>query len=96
MEITIAKEVKMPMIGRKQVTFNVENIKQATPSKADLTKEISAKLKVDENVISIKKVLQKFGSNKSTVLVNVYNTPELLKKFEVYNKKPKKKAAEGQ
>ncbi len=96
MEITVIKETKMPLTGRKQVVLDANNTKQPTPSKADLTKEISAKLKAKEDVIAIKKVAQKFGSNKSTIIVNVYDSPELLKKFETYNKKPKKKAEGAQ
>jgi ribosomal protein S24E len=93
MEIEIVKETKMPLLGRKQVELNVENLKQPTPSKAELLKAISAKLKADEANITIKRVSQKYGSNQSNVIVNIYNSPELQKKFEVYNKKPKKRAA---
>ena len=70
MDIEVLKETKMPLLGRKQVSLNVVSLKQPTPSKAELAKAISSKLKVDENLLS-------------------------LKKYEVYNKKPKKAQAEG-
>lgn len=96
MEIKILSESKMPLLGRKTVSLSVTALKQPTPSKAELSKEIASKLKVEESILSIKRVSQDFGSNNCKVLVNVYSSPEELKKYEVYNKKPKKKAAEGQ
>lgn len=92
----ILKENKMPLLGRKQVELKTEFMKQPTPSKEELKKQIATKLKVDESVLTIRKVEQKFGSNTCTITVNVYNSPELMQKYEVYKKKPKKKAAEGQ
>lgn len=94
MELQILKETKMPLLNRKQVSLNVTALKQPTPSKAELSKGIALKLNVEENVLSIKKVMQDFGTNSCKVVVNVYSSPEELKKYEVYNKKPKK-AAEG-
>ncbi len=96
MEIEVLNETKMPLLGRKQVSLEVTALKQSTPSRAELMKEIASKLKTEEGLLSIKRVSQRFGSNNCKVIVNVYNSADLLKKYEVYNKKPKKKAAEGQ
>jgi len=96
MELEILNENKSPLLGRKEVYLKATFLKQPTPSKAELTKEIAAKMKVDENLLAIKKIEQKFGSNYCKITINVYKSAELLKKYEVYNKKPKKKAAEGQ
>lgn len=95
MELQILNETKMPLLGRKQVSLSVTALKQPTPSKAELSKNIALKLKIEENVLSIIRVMQDFGANSCKVLVNVYSSPEDLKKYEVYNKKPKKKV-EGQ
>lgn len=91
MDLEVLSENEMPLLGRRQFVLKVTSLKQPTPSKQELSKAISTKLKVDENMVSLKRVSQEYGVNSCKVIVNVYNSPETMKKLEVYNKKPKKK-----
>lgn len=89
MDIKLINEKEEPLLSRKISTFTVE-FPNKTPSKEEVKKNIVSLLKVNEDVIALKKVGQEFGERKATVTAYVYKDAESLKKFGEVNKKIKK------
>lgn len=95
MELELIKEAEAPLLERKRVTFSATFIGHATPSNAELLKDISNRLKVDPKLVAIRHVYQKYGEGSAKVIAHVYKTEKDLKETEGRNKK-KKKAKEGE
>ena len=81
MNLKKLNESDNPLFNRKKVNFELE-FTGATPKKSDILKDVSTSLKTKEELIFIKHVYQKYGSNKAEVIANVYNKVEDLKSFE--------------
>ena len=52
---------------------------------------MAVSLKINEDLIAIKKISQLFGEHKARVLAYIYNNAEDLKKYEIKKKKIKVK-----
>ncbi len=78
MKLEITNETKNPLLGRKEVTFQV--VEKITPSRADLKSELVKALKTKEELIVIDLVDQKTGTNLTTGTVKVYENEAALKK----------------
>ena len=89
MNIKKLNETSIPLLNRKNMDFEIE-FTGATPKKDDVLKSISAALGKNEELISIKRIHQKYGVNKAGIKVHVYEKVEDLKSLEVFNKKSKK------
>jgi len=102
MQIEVKKERDTPLLSRKRVTITAE-YEGATPSRNDLRKEIAKKINAKENLVVLKHIYTRFGSQKAKIIAHVYNNEEDLKKLENdsllvkhgYQAK-KKKAAPGE
>ena len=81
MNIEIKKERDTPLLSRKRVTL-VAEYEGATPSRLSLRKDVAGKLKVQENLVILKHVYTRFGSQKAKIIAHVYNNEEDLKKIE--------------
>ena len=94
MNIHVLNENYMPLLGRKRVTFEVEHLGSATPSRQSLKDELSKKYNVGHELIAIRIVSTQFGMNKSKVEVHIYDDANVLKMLEPPKGKksePKKK-----
>ncbi|MBU2589470.1 MAG: hypothetical protein KKA65_01940 [Nanoarchaeota archaeon] len=80
-QLDIVQEKEMPLLERKRVTANL-SFNGATPSKAELRKDIAKKLKVDEKLVAIRHVYQKFGSSNAKLIVHVYKDFDALCSLE--------------
>lgn len=89
MEFKIISRKDFPLLNRERVNVEVNFVKEATPKKNNLKKDMVNFLKVDENLLAIKHIYTKFGENKAKVIVNIYKDLDNLKIFE---KKRDKKA----
>jgi ribosomal protein S24E len=78
MKLEITNETKNPLLGRKEVTFQV--VEKITPSRADLKSELVKALKTKEELIVIDLVDQKTGTNLTTGTAKVYENEAALKK----------------
>lgn len=77
MEVEINKETEKPLLERKEVEAMVL-FNTATPSRAELKKELSKRLKTEESLVAIKKISTAYGGGKAKVLVHVYKDPKQL------------------
>jgi small subunit ribosomal protein S24e len=92
MEISIKKQKVNAFFERSELI--VEAVDSATPSYAAIKTEVAKKMKVGEELVVVKKVEQQFGRQEVLADVQVYNSPEALKKYEfVIIKKAAKAAA---
>lgn len=89
MDIKLINEKEEPILSRKVSTFAIE-FSNKTPAKDEVKKTIVAQLKVNEDVVALKKIAQEFGQRKATATVYVYKDAKSLKQFEEINKKKKK------
>ncbi len=82
-------KTEKPLLGRTEITEEITIDK--TPSNEDILKSLAKSEKVDESLIVIKKIDQKYGKNKFEVSANIYKDKESLELFEKIKKKAKKK-----
>lgn len=86
------------LLQRNTIIFEVSHENSPTPKKHEVKKEIAKNLKVDENLITIKNILTKFGLGKSEIISNIYKNENTLKRIEKSKKfkgKTEEKAAES-
>ena len=94
-EIIDIKETENPLFNRKEVVAIVKS--EATPSKTKVEEALLGKLKVEKDVLKVKKIAGSFGTQEFEVSADVYKTAEDKTKYEVKTKQEKeaeKKAAE--
>ena len=77
MEMTIVNERDNPFFKRKEMIIEVKHPNAATPSKADVIKEIAGKNSVDESQVVVDYILTKKG------------IPQTIAKLKVLTEKPK-------
>ncbi len=101
MEVRIVSTKENPLLKRKEVDFRVEHgPKGKTPSRLDVKKAIAAELKINDEMVFIKKMRTMTGTNSATGIANVYETkeqaifiePEYIRKRNSPPEKPKEEA----
>jgi len=96
MDITITKEREMPLLSRKRYTMELA-FKGSTPSRKKIRDSLATKVKADPEVVIVKHVYNRFGSEKAKVIANVYTNKEDMLKYEdkkLLEKHTEKKEAE--
>lgn len=88
----IKNEIKNDAMKRKEIVFTVESDK--TPSFDEARKMIAEKLKVDESVIDVFRVIGTFGRKNFDLEANIYYSKEDLVKTVALRKTKKKKVEE--
>lgn len=83
------KETYFPLLNRKEVVFEIEHAGKPTPKKDDIKKKIADDLKADVETVSLQKVINHFGSTKTKVIAEIYDTKEDLQKLIKKTKKNK-------
>ncbi len=81
MEIKIMNEYENKVIGRKEITFEI-NYTQNPPSRLQAKNELAKQIKVEPNLVVIKKMANVFGLRKMICNANVYPDEKILTKFE--------------
>jgi len=81
MDITINKEREMPLLSRKRYTMEL-GFKGSTPSRKQIRDALATKVKADPELVIVKHVYNKFGSEKAKVIANVYSNKDDMKKYE--------------
>lgn len=89
MKIDIIEEKEVPLLVRRRISFGIDNEGGKTPSEAEIKKAISEKIKVDESLISVRHIYQKYGVGKAKAIAHVYKSLEDLKRVEEIKKKKK-------
>ena len=82
---------KKPLLSREEFVIEIEDSK--TPSNAELRKAISEKSGKNENLILIKKISHKFGTQNTLANFYVYHGESAIKRFERFRKPKTAEAA---
>ena len=100
MKLEIKKERDTPLLSRKRVTLIAE-YEGVTPSRMEMKKEVAKKSGAKENLVIIKHVYTRFGSNKAKIISHIYNNEDEMKRIEnesllsKHDPNAKKKQGEG-
>jgi len=89
MKLNPIKEVESKLLNRKRVVYEVLS-GDKTPSKDELKQNIAGGLKIDQKLIRVKHIYQRFGQRKSKAIVHIYKKEEDLKNTEKIKKIKKK------
>lgn len=81
MKLEIKKERDTPLLSRKRVTLMAE-YEGATPPRLEVKKEVAKKTGAKENLVIIKHIYTRFGSNKAKIIAHVYNNEKEMKNLE--------------
>jgi ribosomal protein S24E len=77
MEVKIVLTKKNPLLKRKELDFMVEQGPRGkTPVRLEVKKAIAAELKVNENLVFIKKMKTRTGTTTAVGVANAYETVE--------------------
>lgn len=88
--ITIEKKENKPLLEREEILAVSDDA--VTPSMTSVNEQLSILLKKDKELIIVKKIESRFGTQKARITAYAYDSLESLKKFEP--KKKEKKTAE--
>lgn len=86
MKFRITEEKDAKVLSRKEVKAEIE-FDATTPSRGNLRKRFASSLKVPEENVIVITVDAVFGEKKATVLANVYDKVEDIKKVESKSKR---------
>ncbi len=87
MNSKIISEKEHSLLKRKELVILIDHPKAPTPKTEEVTKNIAETTKKEENLISVKKVTNQFGSNTAKVTAHVYESEEARNAIEKINKK---------
>ncbi len=83
MEVKIVSTKENPLLKRKEVGFRVEHgSKGKTPARLAVKKAIAAELKINEELVFVKRMQTMTGTNTAVGIANVYETTEQAKFIE--------------
>ncbi len=91
MQLTITHEKKAPFFHRKELVIEINHPGTMTPKNADVKKALAEHYKVTEDVVTLHKIVDDYGTTTCVVHATVYDNADAFKKFAVIAKKPKKK-----
>jgi small subunit ribosomal protein S24e len=83
MEVKIISTKKNPLLRRKEVAFSVEQgPKGKTPARLEVRKVLATELKINEDLIFIRKMQTMTGTTTAVGIANAYETLEQAKFIE--------------
>jgi small subunit ribosomal protein S24e len=98
MEIRIVSESENPLLKRREVQFEVEHSKTGnTPTRLEVKKALADNLKLNSDLLFIKRMKTKTGTSTAVGVANVYDSieqarfvePEYIIKRNIPPEKPK-------
>ncbi|NWG11434.1 30S ribosomal protein S24e [Candidatus Bathyarchaeota archaeon] len=104
MEIKILADNENTLLKRREVHFQVEHKQTGnTPPRLEVRKALATALKLDSELIFIKKFKTRTGTNTAVGIANVYDSgeqaklvePEYIVKRNIPPEKPKEEEAKG-
>jgi small subunit ribosomal protein S24e len=95
MNLKILEQKEEPLLSRKEIKAELFFEGTATPSNAEVGKNIASQLKVDEKLVVIKKIDTHYGSTEAIVTARAYDSAEAKEKIEPKDKKAEKAKAEA-
>jgi len=102
MEIKITQQKENPLLKRKEVQFEVEHNTGSTPPRLEVRRAVANALKLNVDLVFIKKFETKTGTHTATGTANLYESadqakliePEYIVKRNIPPEKPKEEAKE--
>ncbi|MEM3536521.1 MAG: 30S ribosomal protein S24e [Candidatus Bathyarchaeia archaeon] len=83
MEIKIVSDNKNPLLKRREICFHVEHTQTGgTPPRLEVKNAVANALKVDANLVFIKRLETKTGTQTAIGIANVYDSIEQAKLVE--------------
>jgi len=92
MQMNILKEKETPLLSRKRITLEID-YDGSTPSSEQIVSELSKKASVEEKLVELRHIYNKFGKSKAKVIAHVYNDANAMSKIIKLGKKAKEKLA---
>ena len=85
MEITIVKDVKNPLLERREIEAII-SFRGPTPRRDEVLPELAKVLKVEDTRVEIDKIYQRFGKQEAKVIAFVFDRPVREKRVEAERK----------
>jgi len=83
LEIKVVSEKENPLLRRKEVKFQIEHSKSGnTPPRFEVKSAVAAKLKVKPDMVFVKRLGTRTGTQTAAGLANIYNSVESAHLFE--------------
>lgn len=83
MEVKIVSEKENPLLKRREVHFQVKHDETgSTPPRLEVRKAVASALKAKSDLIFVKKLETKTGTQKAVGLANIYNSGEQARLIE--------------
>lgn len=83
MEIKIVSTKENPLLKRKEVSFRIEqNSPTKTPLRLEVKKAVAAELKINDELVFVKKMHTLTGTNITVGVANAYETVEQARLIE--------------
>jgi len=79
--VAVIKQSENKLIGRKEYVLRID-YDGGTPSRAEIREIIASKLGINGGRLIVVRIDSSFGARSSRVVARVYNSDELLKRFE--------------
>lgn len=101
MEIKIISEKENPLLKRKEICFQIAHVQTGhTPPRMEARKMLASMLKKDQDLVFIRKIETKTGTQFAVGMANVYDTLEQAKLVEpeyiIKRNMPPEKPKEGE
>lgn len=87
MTTKIITETTQALMKRREVILEIDHSKKATPKTEDVTKAVADVTKADEKLISVKEVVDEYGSNTARIKAYIYEDEKAKDAIEKINKK---------
>lgn len=94
MNLKIIEKKEQPVLGRVHITA-VVGFEAATPSNADISKELSKQLKVEEGLVVVKHIYTEFGLHNADIEAVAYKNVESKTRYTLIAKKVRKAEAKA-
>ncbi len=82
LNVKIISERENKLIGRKELTIEIEHIGKSTPSRYDVRKYIAELLKIPLDLVYVRKLRTEYGWGKTVGEIHIYNDIKRALKFE--------------
>jgi small subunit ribosomal protein S24e len=79
MEVKVLSERYNPLLRRREIQVEISHLGQGTPTRASAKELLASELKLDKEILVIRKIITKTGMNKTICEAEVYGDPELMK-----------------
>lgn len=78
----VISQKEMPLLARKRITFEIDHVESATPSRQAIKSKIAEHFSAKPELVSIRHIYPKFGQHTSKVIAHIYQDEKTLKFLE--------------